>query len=202
MKAYFTFLLLLISFSLSAQIDTLMADSLKRMADQDKFVRQKVGTAFKKYGKDSPQWTQAWENMQHTDKKHNAALKAILAKYDAYPSMQKVGEDGAHNFWQLVLHQDADTALQQQVVAWMKIPVDEGYASPNDYAYLVDRILVNAGNKQVYGTQCYYDNEKKMYVPHPLQDPSRTDEWRKGMQLPPLAEYLDILNNPEKKDKK
>ena len=199
MKVYFTCILLLISVSLSAQMDTLMADSLKRMAERDKLDRQKVGSAFKKYGKNSTQWKKAWEKMEQNDKKHNAALKAILAKYNTYPSMQKVGEEGAHNFWLLVLHQDADTALQKQVVAWMKIPVDHGDASPNDYAYLVDRILVNAGNKQIYGTQCYYDNEKKKYVPHPLQEPARADEWRKEMQLPTLAEYLEILNDPKKK---
>ncbi|HKR07057.1 MAG TPA: DUF6624 domain-containing protein, partial [Bacteroidia bacterium] len=186
MKTYLTLILLLFSYSLSAQIDSLMADSLQRMADKDKSARQKVGTAFKKYGKDSPQWKKAWGNMQDADKKHNAALKNILARYNTYPSADKVGEEGSHNFWMLVLHQDADTALQEQVVAWMKIPVDQGTASPNDYAYLVDRILVNAGKKQMYGTQCYYDNEKKMYLPHPLLEPADTDERRKEMQLPPL----------------
>lgn len=202
MRTFITCILLLLSFSLSAQIDSLMADSLKRMAAKDKSMRQKVETAFKKYGKDSPQWKKAWGNMQQADKNHNAALKNILAKYNAYPSMDKVGEEGAHNFWLLVLHQDADTALQQQVVVWMKIPVDQGTASPNDYAYLVDRVLVNAGLKQVYGTQCYYDNEKKMYLPHPLQEPAYTDDRRKEMQLPPLAEYVKLLNEPKDKKKK
>lgn len=202
MRTYITFILLLFSCSLSAQIDTLMADSLKRMAAKDKFARQKVEIAFKKYGKDSPEWKKAWDRMKQTDKNHNAALKNILAKFNTYPSMDKVGEEGSHDFWLLVLHQDADTALQQQVVVWMKIPVDQGNASPNDYAYLVDRILVNAGQKQVYGTQCYYDNEKKRYVPHPLLEPADTDQRRQQMQLPPLAEYVRILNEPKEKNKK
>ncbi|MEP7168777.1 MAG: DUF6624 domain-containing protein [Bacteroidota bacterium] len=197
MKTTITFILLLFSCSLFAQIDTLTADSIKRMTDKDKIVRQKVEAAYKKYGRGSKHWVKAWDNMKEVDRNHAEALKAILTKFGTYPSMDKVGEEGAHNFWTLVLHQDRDTALQKQVVVWMKIPVDQGNASPNDYAYLVDRILVNAGDKQVYGTQCFYDETKKMYVPHPLQEPGETDKRREQMQLPPLAEYVKLLNEPK-----
>lgn len=198
MKVFMGFILLLFSCQLAGQPDPYLADSLKKMADKDKYVRQRVDSAFKKYGKDSPQWKKAWNRMQLTDKKHNAALKDILAKLNSYPGMDKAGEDGAHYFWVLVLHQDADLAFQRQVLDLMKIAYENHVVEPGDYAYFYDRILVNGGYKQIYGTQVYYDEEKKMYVPHPLMEPATTDEKRAEMQMPPMAEYMRIMNDPKK----
>ncbi len=198
MKVFIGFVLLLFSCQVFGQRDSFLADSLQRMAERDKFVRQKVDSAFQKYGKDSPQWKKAWDNMQLTDKSNNAALKDIITKLNSYPGMDKAGEDGAHNFWVLVLHQDADLALQRQVLDLMKTAYENHVVEPGDYAYLYDRVLVNGGYKQIYGTQVYYDKEKKMYVPHPLMEPATTDEKRAEMQMPSMAEYMKIINDPKK----
>ncbi|MEO5572859.1 MAG: DUF6624 domain-containing protein [Bacteroidia bacterium] len=201
MKIISTIILFLLSSPLFAQIDTLMADSISRMAFRDKWVRHTVDSVFKKFGKDSPQWKQAWKDMEETDKSHAPALNAILDKYWTYPGADKVGEDASHYFWQLVLHQDKDTSLQMKTAVWMKLSVEGGQAPPNDYAYLVDRSLINRAKKQVYGTQCYYDPKKKKYVPNPIQDAANVDTRRRSMHLPVLSEYMSLMNNPKEKKK-
>lgn len=195
MKRTFTFILFLFSFNLHAQISWMIVDSIRHLAFEDKQMRQQVDSAFKKYGKDSPQWKSAWTSLQNSDREHNAFIKDLITGFKVYPGKNYVGEDASHCFWTLVLHQDKDTALQKEVIALMKPEVDQKNVEPNEYAYLVDRLKLNTGKNQIYGTQCYYDPKKKAYVPRPIDDRENVDKRRKEMELPPMSEYLKMLND-------
>jgi hypothetical protein len=62
-----------------------------------------------------------------------------------------------------------------------------GEASPAQLAYLEDRLRVNAGQAQLYGTQFRYTGGK--LTPHPIEDPCRLDERREHVGLEPFADY-------------
>mgnify|MGYP001560728744 CR=1 FL=1 len=53
-----------------------------------------------------------------------------------------------------------------------------------DVAYLEDRILVNEGKPQLYGTQFLEG------APRPIKDPDHVDERRKSVGLESLAEGI------------
>jgi hypothetical protein len=61
------------------------------------------------------------------------------------------------------------------------------YAQP--YTLLYDRVQIDLGRKQRYGTQLHTDAAGNPAV-LPLEDPAHVDEYLKDLKLPPLSEYL------------
>lgn len=59
--------------------------------------------------------------------------------------------------------------------------------SATHLAYLEDRVRVNAGQPQLYGTQ--YTVTDESIRPCPIEDPGRLDERRAQAGLEPFADY-------------
>jgi hypothetical protein len=58
-----------------------------------------------------------------------------------------------------------------------------------------DRMLMNAGKPQKYGTQAYSlveDGKTVIYI-WPVEDPDRLDTLRKSVGLMPIGAYLEIV---------
>ena len=72
----------------------------------------------------------------------------------------------------------------------MSEAVDKGKALPKHRAYLQDRVLVNQGLPQIYGTQIKRENG--IIKPRTeIQDREGVEERRRALGLPPLQEYMD-----------
>jgi hypothetical protein len=127
------------------------------------------------------------------DRHIQSVLRHILESI-GYPGQQQVGSAGAESFWLLIQHADADALLQQQALDLMKIQVQTHNVPGSHYAFLADRILVNGGNLQLYGTQVRLKSDSSSFEPRPLQDPQRLDQRRAMLGLPPMAEYIDLMN--------
>ncbi len=61
-------------------------------------------------------------------------------------------------------------------------------AKPRELAYLTDRVRVNQGREQVFGTQMRSD-ANGMPIPQPIEDPERLDERRVAVGLDAFEEY-------------
>lgn len=120
--------------------------------------------------------------------RHQPVLEAIVKKY-GFPGFRQVGETSAGNFWLLVQHADAHPAFQQQVLKMMAVEVQHKNASGRNYAYLIDRVALNRGQPQTYGTQVEYKADG-LPTPRTLLDPAKVDQRRASIGLEPLAEYL------------
>ncbi len=59
-------------------------------------------------------------------------------------------------------------------------------------AYLTDRILVNQGKPQIYGTQ-FYLNKKGRLIPRIIKNKKDLNKRRKKIGLQSFAEYKSIL---------
>jgi hypothetical protein len=58
-----------------------------------------------------------------------------------------------------------------------------------------DRMLMNAGKPQKYGTQAYSlveDGKTVIYI-WPVEDPGKLDALRKSVGLMPIGEYLEMV---------
>ena len=127
--------------------------------------------------------------MAQTDQQHSIELKGLVKTY-GFPDASKVGMDATHAFWVLAMHQDTDTVFQNEVLDWMRKALKRNDVLSRDLAYLEDRVAVNAGRCQVYGTQVDYDEKKRKYVSFPICDTKKVNRLRKRMKLMPLAEQL------------
>ncbi|MHC1767407.1 MAG: DUF6624 domain-containing protein [Verrucomicrobiia bacterium] len=146
------------------------------MVDVDQRVRQGFGSQM-----DPEKVTQ----MQAVDTKHTARMKAVIAEH-GWPGRSLVGDDGAHAAWLLVQH--ADASFMAQCLPLMEQAVSKDEASAKDYAYLLDRVRMNQGRPQVYGTQFTSGADGKLVL-HPVEDAEHVDERRRAVGLPPMAEY-------------
>ena len=73
-----------------------------------------------------------------------------------------------------------------------KMPEDE--VSKANLAYLIDRVLVNEGKKQLYGTQFWFMNGKM--EPRPIEDEANIDKRREEMGLGSFADYEKHMTGP------
>lgn len=131
-------------------------------------------------------------NMFKTDSLNQVAAKSIITNY-GFPGYALVGEDGSNGFWAIVQHCDNDVVFQQKALALMAVEVKKHNASGENFALLQDRVLVNTGHKQVYGTQVRMDLKTHQAHPFPIQDSLHVDERRKAVGLMPLQDYLKLF---------
>lgn len=100
----------------------------------------------------------------------------------------------SHNFWLLVQHTDKHPDFQMKVLDSMKVEANKGNATMKDYAYLIDRVKINNGELQIYGTQMDLDSAETSYFPKPVIDPDQLDERRKSVGLSPIEQYIKFMN--------
>jgi hypothetical protein len=125
---------------------------------------------------------------------HQPILEKIVMQY-GYPGVKQVGEKSANNFWLLVQHADAHPDFQRQVLRMMLREVKRKNASPVNYAYLTDRVAINAGQPEEYGTQVVYEGSGLgKAVPKSLRDPTNVNKRWALIGMEPLEDYLGMMS--------
>lgn len=127
------------------------------------------------------------EEDDNLDRKNTERMKELVAEI-GLPTKSKVGEEASHKAWLLVQHADHDVPFQKHYLQLMKEAYD-GDVDKKDIAYLEDRVRVNEGMSQLYGTQFYIDQVHKMYVPRPIEDSENVDKRRQEIGLDVMEEY-------------
>lgn len=117
-------------------------------------------------------------------------LIAVINKY-GFPGYDLVGEKGSNHFWLMVQHCDKDVSFQRRVLKAMKAELPKHNADPKNFAYLTDRVLVNTGHKQLYGTQLTYNTDSCQAIPKPLQDSVNVNKRRLALGLETIESYLN-----------
>lgn len=121
------------------------------------------------------------------DKRNQEKLKKIIKKY-GWPTDKLVGPTARRTAWIVAQHADKDLPFQVECLKHLSKAVKKKEASPTDLAYLTDRVLVNLGKEQTYGTQ-FYENEKGKFGPRPIKDVKNLEKRRKKLGMEPFKEY-------------
>lgn len=104
------------------------------------------------------------------------------------------GKEGSRDFWLIVQHLDFNPQFQNEVLKKMKTEVENQNANPENYAYLLDRVQLNTGKKQVFGTQVSYNWKVCQAYPKPLIDSINVNKRRKEIGMEPLEVYLNEMS--------
>lgn len=170
-----------------AQFDQPLKDTLKTkvVSDQKAAGLPPKGMTFE---------TPAWQHYKDSVFLSNYKWAKKLIDRQGFPGHDKVGEDGSRNFWLLVQHCDKWPEFQQQVLLLMEKELNNNNANPQDFAFLTDRVQLNTGGKQSYGTQVTYNTDSCQAIPRPLNDPGSVNSRRKLKGLGPLEEYLNMMS--------
>ena len=126
--------------------------------------------------------------LARTDVSNSDRLREIVEEH-GWPGRSLVGEQGAEHAWLLVQHADRQLDFQRRALVLLNAAVGAGDAPRRHLAYLTDRVRMNEGREQVYGTQMASVDDH-VVVPWPVEDPDRLEERRAEMGLEPFADYV------------
>ncbi len=187
MKIIMMFIFISMITGVTAQSNPLLADTLASMviADQKAAGLPPQGVLIT-----SPNWLSFKDSLFTS---HYQRLSKIFER-EGYPGYDKVGKSGAKNFWLMVQHLDKWPDFQLTVLKAMEKEVNNENASPADFAYLTDRVRLNTGQKQVYGTQVKYNTDSCQAYPKQLDQPETVNLRRKQAGLTSLEIYLNQLS--------
>ena len=118
-------------------------------------------------------------------------LKQVIAE-NGWPGRSLVGQEGAHTAYLIAQHAVHDAAFQAEVLLLLEAAYRAGEAGGGEVAYLTDRVAVQAGRPQRYGSQ--FQIRATGVVFNPIEDSVNVDERRAALGLPPLAEYARQSN--------
>jgi hypothetical protein len=106
-----------------------------------------------------------------------------------WPGRSLVGDEGAHAAWLLAEHADRYPSLQRHCLTLLERAVAADEASPEDLAFLTDRVLLASGGTQIYGTYLVARGER--FAACRLRDPESVDDRRAGVGLEKLEAYIN-----------
>jgi len=148
-----------------------------------------VDQAMRSHAMQTGEWDSA------LDARHTTRLKDIVARH-GWPTVSLVGSEAAADAWLLVQHADHDPDFQDRCLTLMtQLPAGE--VSAVNRAHLEDRVRVNTGRPQLYGTQ--FHGGGATFEPRPIEDPERLDERRVRVGLGPFAQYQAELTALDKR---
>lgn len=189
-KNIFTLLVALATMSLNigaqeiASVDSL----LRSVREKDQTVRQKMQPLLFSGNPDSMRV--AALQMAKVDQENQTVVFGLLDK-SGWP--EGLSDEANSAIFLVIDH--ADLAAKEKYYPLVKEKADAGVISKSDAATLQDRILMNKGKKQIYGTQTatVTENGKSVCYLWPVEEPERLDALRKEVGLPPLADYIALF---------
>jgi hypothetical protein len=123
---------------------------------------------------------------------HAERLWAILDDYEGWPGRALVGDDGARAAWLVAQFAIDDVGLQRRCLEMLELSVACGDADPVHFAYLLDRVRMNDGRDQLYGSQFVVGADGEL-EPWPVDDAVAVDARRAQLGLPPFAEHAATM---------
>ncbi len=170
------------------EFNQVLSDELSRMVGVDQIA---AGVRYGKY-KELPleEWKKFKDSVFRT---HEKRLQEVF-KNNGFAGYDLVGKDGSKNFFLMVQHSDHNPIFQSRVLEKMKIEVDKKNANSSSYGLLVDRVNLNTGKAQIYGTQVRYNMKTGQPYPKELKDSLNVNKRREAIGLEPLESYLNDMS--------
>lgn len=129
--------------------------------------------------------------MERVDSLNQTMVFDILDN-DGWPS--NLSDKANRAIWIVIDH--SDLTSRSKYLSFVRAKADEGILDKSDYAMLNDRVLMEEGKPQVYGTQikmaATFDGEDmamQLYL-WPVENPDALDSLRRSVGLSPIEEYL------------
>lgn len=127
------------------------------------------------------------------EKINREKLKKIIIEF-GFPTRQLVGKDAMHGIFLIIQHSDGDKEWQKDQLLNIERAVKQGDMDGQSYAYLYDRIKINSGKKQLYGTQFKnVDSINKKVELADTEDVENLDRRRMEVGIMPIHMYEQFM---------
>ncbi len=156
---------------------------LLAMAGNDQEIRNAI------FSKPVSQITkQEGEQLEALDKANTARMMEILDER-GWPGKSLVGAEAANGAFLIVQHGSPE--LQKKALPMLERAYKAGEATGEQLAMVTDRVRLNAGQPQLYGTRAKIEND--ILTLEPIEDEANVDKRRAALGLPPMKEYVEEL---------
>lgn len=165
--------------------DVSLKDELEAMYDTDQSHRSEMHEVGKKYGHSSPEMMELWKKQQPIDEANIKRLVEFIETH-GWPGRRLVGDKASTAAFLVLQH--ANYTYQKRYLPLLRKAVADRELRADSLALLEDRVLMNEGKKQLYGSQLQ-TNAKGVLEFYPIEDELNVDKRRQSVGLEPLAEY-------------
>ena len=124
--------------------------------------------------------------MKEKDRSNLVFVTQLIDQY-GWLSPQDIGFQGVQTLFLIIQH--ADLKTQKKYYPLILKAEREGNILSSNVAILEDRIAVREGRAQTYGSQGYYDSQKKKSFIYPLANLKKLDKLRKSRGLGLMKDY-------------
>lgn len=144
-----------------------------------------------KYNLDSTEITQ--DGGVIVDERNRIRLKEIFKEF-GFPTKELVGRVAMQGIFLMIQHSDGDKEWQKSQLVNIVKAVKTGDMDGQRYAYLYDRVKVNSGEKQLYGTQFSNVNPiNKTVELAETEDIENLDRRRMEIGMMPIQMYNEFM---------
>lgn len=167
------------------EFDKSLIDQIQIIDNDDQKYRLRLDSVAKKYGKNSTEIERLTQKIIIQDNINLSKVEGILK--NGWVSKEVIGPQGCATLFLVIQH--ANLKTQEKYLPLIKNAVKNNDLKKSDLAFLIDRIAIYKGKKQVYGTQLQIDPKSgKPYI-LPLISPKNVNQRRRKMDLPPIEVY-------------
>ena len=131
------------------------------------------------------------KNMNTLDKINLIKIKSIINKYN-WPLDTFISKEESRAIFLTIQH--SELKVQKYHLPLMVKAVELEKLKESSVGLLEDRIAIQEGRPQIYGTQIRQDMQTGEYSVFPICCPDLVDERRKKIGLAPLSEYVKLWN--------
>lgn len=161
---------------------------LEELRMQDQVIRLLLPDAEKRFGRKSNEYK--WFSSKLMARNDSIVLEEIklIINEHGWLGISEVGELANQTLWLVIQHAPVD--VQEKYLPLLEESVEKGESKGWYYAFLIDRVLMRKGEKQIYGTQALWNKDLEKNVIYPIQNPKEVDKLRKSVGLEPLEQYV------------
>lgn len=161
----------------------MLAKQIARMFREDQAARR---AAAKSFGRGPLNF-----KVRSIDRRNLRQLKRIVQRY-GWPPVSLIGCRASMAFALLVRHADEDRAFQRRCAALMEGAFLTGQVDSRDYSYTIDRVLMNNGRAQRYGT--HFSMQNGHMVLYRVEEPHGLNKRRRAVGLPPVERTVRAID--------
>jgi hypothetical protein len=190
-KIFIISLLVLCGFNLTAQDLNQVQAKLETIADSSLLLRKDVMPILRKYGTNSHQLNSINKVIIKHDSVSLVEVQQVLDKY-GWLGISQIGEKANQAIYLTIQHAQ-DKNIREKYFPLLKESAKKRESKLADMATMKDRILVENGKKQIYGTQYKIIEGERVLLP--IKDSKNINKRREKVGLekinPPLTKAIN-----------
>ncbi|WP_394694727.1 DUF6624 domain-containing protein [Hyphobacterium sp.] len=171
------------------------ASCLLNLVSHDMYIRLELGRLGQEAAPEDERrqyMISASRTMAAIDQRNREWLRGQVENHGWF-SISGFGEDADQAAFLIVQHADGDIAFQQEMLDLLLPLAASGETSVIGFSYLMDRVAVNTGERQLYGTQGWCTGPNS-WEPREYEGSRQdVDGRRQAIGLQPLENYISHI---------